>query len=257
MGVGPFYEEGFLASEIGVLNEKPLHAALKSWCARPGDRLEEPVGGYVVDIARPGLFLEVQTGGFSSMRSKVRKLCRDSRLRLVYPVALEKWLLKLPKDGARDPVRRKSPKRGRIEEVFAEMVSFPELIAHANFSVEVLLVRMEEVRSFDGRRGWRRRGWLVEERRLLEVAESRLLDGPEAWLSMLPDGMPEEFTTRDIAEASGVRRWLAQKMAYCLRKAGLIGEVGRSRSGKVYRLDRDGMVAGHRSGGEPGCAKCP
>jgi hypothetical protein len=189
-----------------------------------------------VDIARPGLYLEVQTGGFSSMRSKVRALCRDHRLRLVYPIALEKWLLKLPREGAGEPARRKSPKRGRIEEVFAEMVSFPELLADCNFSVEVLLVRMEEVRSFDGRRGWRRRGWVVEERRLLEVVESRLLNGAHAWLELLPDGMPGEFTTRHIAEAAGVRRWLAQKMAYCLRRAGLIEQVGRKRGGKVYRV---------------------
>lgn len=47
---------------IGRLNEGPLHAALKRWCARPGDRLEAVVDGYVIDIVRADLLLEIQTG---------------------------------------------------------------------------------------------------------------------------------------------------------------------------------------------------
>ena len=37
---------------IGLLNEKPLHASLKQWYARPGDRFEVPVDGFVIDIVR-------------------------------------------------------------------------------------------------------------------------------------------------------------------------------------------------------------
>ena len=39
-------------SGIGLLNEKPLHASLKQWYARPGDRFEVPVDGYVIDLSR-------------------------------------------------------------------------------------------------------------------------------------------------------------------------------------------------------------
>ena len=37
---------------IGVLNEKPLHASLKDFCARPGDQFEVTVDGFVIDIVR-------------------------------------------------------------------------------------------------------------------------------------------------------------------------------------------------------------
>ena len=47
---------------IGTLNEKPLHAALKDWCARPGDQFEVFVDGFVVDIVRGNLLIEIQTG---------------------------------------------------------------------------------------------------------------------------------------------------------------------------------------------------
>jgi len=221
---------------IGLLNERPLHASLKQWYARPGDRFEAPVEGYVVDIVRDGRLVEIQTGGFSALRPKLKALLDGYSVRLVHPIALEKWIVKLPRDGSGGPVRRKSPKRGRVEEVFTELVSLPRLLARPGFSLEVLLIREEEVRSYDGRRGWRRRGWVVEERRLLEVVESHAYGDSCDLLSLLPDGLQKPFTTQDLAEAAGIRRALAQKMAYCLHRSGLVDRIGKSGRSWLYDL---------------------
>ena len=222
--------------DIGLLNERPLHASLKDWCARPGDRFEVPVEGYVVDIVREGRLVEIQTTGFSAIRAKLQALLEDYSVRLVHPIPLEKWIVKLPRDGSGAPCRRKSPKRGRVEEVFTELVSLPRLLARPGFSLEVLLTREEEVRSWDGKRGWRRRGWVVEERRLLEVAESHVFGGSSDILSLLPDGLQSPFTTADLAEASGIRRALAQKMAYCLHRSGLVERIGKSGRSWLYDM---------------------
>ena len=98
-------------AQIGRLNEKPLHAALREWYAEPGDGFEVPVEGYVIDIVRNGLLLEIQTGNFSAIRSKLTALVSSHRVRLVYPIAREKWIVRLPKRGRGKPQRRKSPKR--------------------------------------------------------------------------------------------------------------------------------------------------
>src|SRR5947207_15754609 len=37
---------------IGTLNEGALHAQLKNWYQRPGDRIERVVDGFVVDLVR-------------------------------------------------------------------------------------------------------------------------------------------------------------------------------------------------------------
>ena len=37
---------------IGVLQEKSLHASVKTWYAGPEDQLETKVDGYVIDIVR-------------------------------------------------------------------------------------------------------------------------------------------------------------------------------------------------------------
>ena len=40
------------SNHISTLNEKPLHAGLKEWYARPGDRIEVPVDGFLIDIEK-------------------------------------------------------------------------------------------------------------------------------------------------------------------------------------------------------------
>ncbi|MBN2587374.1 MAG: hypothetical protein JXA64_07325 [Candidatus Fermentibacteraceae bacterium] len=214
-------------SEIGLLNEKPLHASLKEWYSQPGDLIEVPVDGFFADILRGELLIEIQTGGFASIRHKLRKLLPDHQIRLVYPIALEKWIVKLPEEENGIISRRKSPKRGRVEELFREMVSFPHLFVNPNFSVEALLVREEEVRKYGGGRGRRRNGWVIEERRLIEVVDSRIFQRPEDWLALLPDELDREFTTQDLAEVMNIRKALAQKMAYCFRNAGIIHRIGK------------------------------
>jgi len=216
-----------------LLNEKPLHASLKGWCARPGDRFEVPVDGFVIDIVRDDLLLEIQTGNFASIKSKLAHLVRFHRVRLIHPIAREKWIVLLAKHDGRAVTRRKSPKRGRVEDLFWEIVSIPQLLLSRNLSLEVLMTREEEVRRYEGKRKWRKRGWVTEERRLLEVLDRRSFDEPADWLAFLPGGF-EAFTARDLAEAMGIRLELAQKMAYFLREAKLVELIGRRGRANLY-----------------------
>ena len=193
-------------SGIGLLNEKPLHASLKEWCAQPGDQFEVTVDGFVIDLVRDDLLLEIQTGHFASIKSKLIELVRTYRTRLIYPIAQERWIVKRAKGNSGGVTRRKSPKRGRVEDLFWEMVSFPHLLVNPNFSLEVVLIREEEVRRYEEKRNWRRRGWIIEERRLLEVVDRRLFEEGADLQALLPETVGKSFTTKDLAEAMGIRR---------------------------------------------------
>jgi hypothetical protein len=222
-------------SAIGTLNEKALHVALKEWYGQPGDRFEVSVDGFVIDIVRGDLLLEIQTGSFSAIRRKVKNLVTRHELRLVYPVAREKWIVRLDKDGSGDILgRRKSPKRGSAESVFEELVSFPKLLANPSFSVEVLLIQEEEVRAFGGKRAWRRRGWVTQERRLLDVVGRHVFAEPHDLLALVPPDLPHPWTTADLAAAIGRPRRLAQKMAYCLRHLDLVEIAGKQGNAILY-----------------------
>ena len=221
--------------QIGTLNEKPLHAALKDWYARPGDRFEVPVDGFVADILRDDLLIEIQTGTFAAMKRKLRRLLPHHPVRLVYPIAREKWIVKLPPGEGAPLSRRKSPRKGSVEDLFNELVSFPHLLDDANFSLHVLLIREEELRKHDRKRAWRRRGWVTEERRLLEVVDDRAFESPADLAALLPADLDDPFTTADLAQALGKQRRLAQRMAYCLRKMGVIAPVGKSGNAIMYQ----------------------
>jgi hypothetical protein len=58
-------------------------------------------------------------------------------------------------------------------------------------------------------------------------------------LSVLPAGLPDPFTTADLAVALGRSRHAAQEVAYCLREAGVLDVAGRSRGGIEYARPGD------------------
>ncbi len=219
---------------IGLQNEKPLHAALKHWYARPGDRFEVPVDGYQVDIVRGKQLIEIQTQSFARIKRKLMALLEGHSVRLVYPIPRDKWIVRLADDGDRRLSRRRSPKHGGWVDVFHELVSFPGLMAAGGFSLELLLVEEEELRRHDPKRGWRRKGWLVEERRLVAVVDRLLLTTPADAAGLLPASLAEPFTTADLAVAIGKKRGLAGRMAYCLREMGCLGVAGKQANAFLY-----------------------
>ena len=189
---------------------------------------------FVIDIVRDQTFIEIQTRGFSSMRAKLDALLDSHRIVIVHPIAHRRWIVKGPHDG-KPSTRRKSPKGGAVFDVFAELVSFPSLVDHPNLSIEVLLIDEEEVRRFDGNRSWRRRGWSVVERRLLEVTDRIQFRTPRDWLAVLPAELPTPFTTADLAKEIGRPRRTAQQMAYCLREMGALEVTGKRGNALEYR----------------------
>jgi hypothetical protein len=225
--------------KIGTLNEKPLHAALKQWYARPNDLFEVSVDGFIVDIVRGDLLVEIQTRSFAAIKRKLTELTVRHPVRLVYPIAREKWIVKVAQDGHTRLGRRKSPKRGAFEQVFDELVSFPGLLSSSNFSLDALLIQEEEIRRYDDTRGWRRKGWVTHERRLLGVVDQRLFETPADMAVLIPHALAEPFTTAELAAAIGKPRRLAQKMAYCLREMGATEPVGKRANAILYTRTRD------------------
>ncbi len=191
--------------------------------------------GYIIDLVRGDVLIEIQTRGFSALRDKLAALTRAHPVRLVYPIAQEKWIVKLAEDGKSEVSRRRSPKRGVIEQIFDELVSIPHLLALPNFTLEVVFIHEEEVRRYDARRGWRRKGWVTHERRLVKVVGQQSFTSPEDLRALLPASLAEPFTAADLARLipGSLRR--AQKMVYCLRAMGILAQAGKRGRATLYQ----------------------
>jgi hypothetical protein len=223
-----------MAYTIGTLNEQPLHAGLKAYYANGGGRLEARVGDYTIDVVIKDELIEVQTKNFHVIKKKLFELIRDYQVKLVYPVASEKWLVKLPNKESTQAQRRKSPKRGDPCQVFGELVSFPELIEYPNFTLDIVMVKIEEVRCYNGATRFRQNGWETIEKRLLQLVEIVTIKQPSDLLALIPETLPLIFTTSDLREKAQIPRWLAQKAAYCLKRAGAVRQGGKRGRYNLY-----------------------
>ena len=217
---------------IGTLNEGSLHAALKAEIAHPGDLVEQPIDGFVIDLVRGDRLIEIQTGSFGALGPKLDRLLGEYRLHLVHPIATETWIVREGKPT------RKSPKRGSVYDVFGELTSLPTVLDHPHLTLEVVMVQQDAVRVADPRMRRGLGGWRTVDRRLREIVDRQVFADPEDLLALVPDDLPQVFTTADLATATGIHRRLAQAMAYCLRMNDLIVELDRRADGVRYRIAR-------------------
>jgi hypothetical protein len=236
-------DELAVSTHIGTLNEGPLHQALKNlylhrFLNGAGEQ-EVAVGGYVADVRGDDeVIYEIQTGAFAPLKRKLPALLESHAVVLIFPVAAVRYIVKLPAEQDGQATRRKSPKKGSVANVVEELVSIPHLLAHPKFEIEVVLIEEDEVRVHEPTKVRRRNGWRVVSRRLTGIVDRRRLKGVEDLFGLVEGPLPARFTTLDLAEAMGQPRWLAQKLAYCLREAGAVAMVGKSGNALCYERVR-------------------
>jgi len=226
-------------NQIGTLSETSLHAALKSWYGKAGDQYEVSVDGYIIDIVRGDLLIEIQTRHLYTLKRKLKNLLPYHPVHLVYPIPREKWIVRQSAAGALIG-RRRSPKRGRVIDVFNELVRIPHLLPDAHLTIQVLLTQQEDVLRDDGQGSWRRRHWSVHDRRLLDVVERHTFGSVRDYRALLPANLPQPFTNRDLAAALQCHPGLAQKMTYTLRQIGGISLAGKQGSTLLYNGELPG-----------------
>jgi hypothetical protein len=216
-----------LISLLKIMNEFSLHSEIKKVYSLPGDQFEVKLDSYIVDIMRGDLVIEVQTKNFSALKEKLRVLTEKHQVRVVYLLPEKKWITYVTEDQV-VLNKRKSPRKGRLTDMFRELVMIPHMIGEINFSLEVLLIDEEEIRCNDGKGSWRRRGASIKERRLLKVNDRILFQTKSDYLKILPESLNEVFTNRELAKLAKISVRTARQITYCLRKSSVIRLVGKN-----------------------------
>jgi hypothetical protein len=217
--------------------ETTLHRQLKERYTTPGSLVEQRLGRYRIDVVQPNRLVEIQVASLTAIRDKIAALLKKHHVLVVKPIVVRKHLVKLRRAGGKLVSRRLSPKRQTLLDIFDELVHFTRVFPHRRLTLEVPLIEIEEWRypGHGRRRRWRENDHQVEDQRLLEVVSVHEFRTAGDLCRLLPPALPRPFHTGHLAEGLGVERWIAQRMAYCLRETGAVQSVGKLRGAWLYQ----------------------
>jgi hypothetical protein len=224
--------------------ETSLHRELKRLYAGEAGQVEFRLAGFRIDAVVDDELVEIQHGPLAAIRDKVRKLLATHRVRVVKPIVASKQLIVRSRSGGRVTRRRASPKHGQLLDVFDELIHFTNVFPHPRLTLEVPLVSVEEWRvPGHGRRRWRRPNDLVvEDQKLVAIEAQHCISTLADLVALVACPLPKPFHTGHLAEGLSVPRWLAQRIAYCLRHMGAASTVGKQRNSWLYDWTNDWTV---------------
>ncbi|TFG11367.1 hypothetical protein EU537_12620 [Candidatus Thorarchaeota archaeon] len=223
-------------NHIGTLSESTLHSQLKEEYARDGDLIEASVGNFVADILRGGHIIEIQIKNLAALQNKLEELAKRYTITIVHPIAKEKWIVRESMDRSEVLSRRKSPKKQNVFNLFEELVHAPLLLGIRGLDLEVVLIQEEEIWVNDTKGSWKRKGWSIVDRQMLDIVERYRFEEKEDLLALIPDGLDMPFTNKQLAKALGIKNRIAQKVTYTLRKMNLIQVSGKKGRAFLHRI---------------------
>lgn len=221
--------------------ETSLHRQLKALYENDTSETEAWVGEFRIDVVdhQQSRLIEIQSATLSALRAKTRKLLDDGHhVWIVKPLAARKYLITRDNKGLEVVSQRWSPTRESLFTVFHELVHFVEVFPHPRLTLEVLLTIQEEQRVSRPAKRWKGKTYQVSDRLLRSVEQRHVLQTVADLRKLLPATLPAPFTTEDFSRCTGIPRWLAQKVAYCLRKTGAVQSAGKQGHALLYEVPK-------------------
>lgn len=218
--------------------ETSLHRELKELYAGDDVQFEVPLGPHRIDVVSDGRLVEIQLASLAAIRDKIRVLLKKHEVVVVKPIVVRRTLIKRAKESGPVVSTRLSPKRGVVLDLFDDMVHFGRVFPHARLTLDVPLIDIEEWRypGHGRRRRWRKDDYQIEDQRLLTVHKTFRFRSAADLASLVDCSLPRPFHTGHLADSLGIKRWIAQRIAYCLRQTGAAVEVGKTGNARLYEF---------------------
>ena len=218
---------------IGMLGEKSLHSALKYYYEPDETCHEREVLGFFADVKNSEGVTEIQTRNLYAVKRKLAAYLEEYRVTLVHPIVRERRLIYLDPETGELSRPRLSPKRGRPENAFSELVHIREALGSERLRIILPVVDAEEYRVRGAGKRRRRGGNADLKYELLPTAlvDELVFDTPRELISLLPEAAPESFTAAELAKAGGLPLRTASAMCAALVAA---GALERRRQGRAY-----------------------
>lgn len=224
---------------IGTLGEKTLHSVLKYYYEPDVQKHEIRLGRYVADIYNEKGAIEIQTRNFAALREKLDFLLKNYPVTVIYPVAYTKWLYWIDEDTGEISKKHQSPKRGTPYSVFWELYRIKHLLKHPNLSLIIILLDVEEYRLLNGWSQDKKRGAQRYEVIPLAFKEQITIKCIADYKKLIPEGLPETYTSKDFKKASGLSLSASQISLNILTYLGIIERVGKQKQSFLYKTHKD------------------
>jgi hypothetical protein len=186
----------------------------------------------VLDNERNTVY-EIHRSNFGGKFSqKIRTLLKASGLKIVivHPIVIKQEITHMNKGeilGART-----YKKHNNIYSLFEKLVHFNVEFIPERMELDAVFIEEHVLKEFTGYGRSMRRKYVVSQRDLLSVEEVMKFTTKSDFIKILPDGLPDVFTNRDIAERlriKGNKRRIQRipgLITYTLCRLGILVRVG-------------------------------
>ncbi len=217
---------------IGTLGETSLHLTLKYYFAPNPATHEIPFVGFIADAVTEDGVIEIQTRNLARLKPKLTAFLPLCPVTIVFPVAVNKWVIAVDADGVVQSKRR-SPKHESLSDTIWELYGLRDLIAHPNLRIRLCMLELAEYRCKTGK-SKRERGERID-RVPLALVDMLALESPLDYRMLLPEHLPEAFTVQDIAKESEFSVESLRMLLHLLERMGYMAKVGKRCRATVWQ----------------------
>lgn len=233
---------------VGTLSEKTVHAVLKYYYVPNEAYHEIKVGNYVADALFDGEIYEIQSKSFFTMKNKLDLFLKDHDVTIIYPIPISKTISYIDPDTGEISKPVKSSKKGKLYDIVPEIYGIKDYLKNKKLHFILCFIEMDEYKILDGWSKDKKKGATKMDRTPRKIIGEFRIDKKRDFINLLPGytngrrdkdcPIPVEFTTKDIAELTGVHVSYAQTLLNVLCSLGLTYKIGTKGRCNLYSMSK-------------------
>lgn len=219
-------------TNIGTLNEKCIHSALKNYFSNEYDQ-EAKIGSFYADIVTENGIFEIQTANFGKLNKKLEAMLEACHVTVVYPYE-KRVKTSSVSDSSGELIRENGFRSSNsLTDLFLELYRIKSFLTNPNLTVCIAELDVERVNYVNEKTG-RRRGRGKYTKTPLKLRREIYLERAEDYRIFLPEGICGEFTVKELQGM--VKGTDAKIMLEILLYLGLVDKRGKRGNAELYRL---------------------
>ena len=226
---------------IGTLGEKKLHKILKYYFEPDNNYHEIKVGGYVADICRDNLIIEIHSGSFGVVRDKINYYLenhKDRKIIFIHPIPAVRQMCWINKNTGEASKISKSQKFIGIYKFYEQIYYIKDFMENENFNLKLLLLETLEYKFLDGWGKFKKNNATKIDRIPLSVVGEENFRGKNDYLKFIPSKLIDEggFTANDLSRETEIKGRKVYSFIKVMRDAGIICQNGKKGRSIYYEI---------------------